>query len=192
MAYADGMRFVVPVRTVHAGSNPKYFGTGRGVTWYNLISHQFSGLNAITDPGTLRDSLVLLAVVLEQQTELLPTQIMTDTSAYSDVVFGLFRLLGYHFCPCLVDVGGTRFCRTRSEADYGKLDGLARQSVKPYLIAEHWDDLLRLAGSLKLGRIPATGIMRRLQTGGSPDPSGSGAGRVRTNRENVAHADLHR
>ncbi|MBN0574426.1 Tn3 family transposase, partial [Pseudomonas aeruginosa] len=51
VASADGMRFVVPVRTVHAGPNPKYFGTGRGVTWYNLISDQFSGLNAITVPG---------------------------------------------------------------------------------------------------------------------------------------------
>lgn len=86
---------------MHADPNPKYFGTDRGVTWYNLISDQFSGLNAITVPGTLRDSLVLLAVVLEQQTELQPTQIMTDTGAYSDVVFGLFRLLGYHFCPRL-------------------------------------------------------------------------------------------
>jgi TnpA family transposase len=88
VASADGMRFVVPVRTVHAGPNPKYFGPGRGVTWYNLISDPFSGLNAIPVPGTLRDSLVLLAVVLEQQTELQPTQIMTDTGAYSDVVFG--------------------------------------------------------------------------------------------------------
>jgi len=84
VASADGMRFVVPVRTVHAGPNPKYFGIGRGVTWYNLMSNQFSGLNDITVPGTLRDSLILLAVVLEQQTELQPTQIMTDTGAYSD------------------------------------------------------------------------------------------------------------
>ena len=30
------------------------------------------------------------------------------------------------------------------------------------------DDLLRLAGSLKLGRVPATGIMRTLQTGDRP------------------------
>ena len=74
VASADGMRFVVPVRTVHAGPNPKYFGFGRGVTWYNLLSDQFTGLNGITVPGTLRDSLVLLAVVLEQQTELQPTQ----------------------------------------------------------------------------------------------------------------------
>ena len=32
-------------------------------------------------------------------------------------------------------------------------------------IAESWDDLLRLAGSLKLGRVSATGIMRTLQVG---------------------------
>ena len=105
------MRFVVPVRSVHSGPNPKYFGVGRGVTWDNLLSNQFSGLNDITVPGTLRDSLVLLAVVLEQQTDLQPTQIMTDTGAYSDVVFGLFRLLGYRFSPRLADVGGTRFWR---------------------------------------------------------------------------------
>jgi TnpA family transposase len=88
------MRFVVPIRTVHAGPNPKYFGVGSGMTYYDLTSNQFTGLNGIAVPGTLRESLVLLAVVLEQQTELQPTQIMTDTGAYSDVVFGLFRLLG--------------------------------------------------------------------------------------------------
>jgi TnpA family transposase len=99
------MRFVVPVRTVHAGPNPKYFKEGRGVTWYNLISDQYSGINDIVVPGTLRDSLVILAVVLEQQTDQIPYQIMTDTGAYSDVIFGLFRLLGYRFCPRIADTG---------------------------------------------------------------------------------------
>jgi TnpA family transposase len=97
-------RFVVPVRTIHAGPNPKYFGYERGVTYYNLVSDQFTGLNAIVVPGTLRDSLVLLAVVLEQPTELNPIEIMTDTGAYTDVVFGLFWLLGYRFSPRIADI----------------------------------------------------------------------------------------
>ncbi len=168
VASADGMRFVVPVRTVHAAPNPKYFGIGRGVTWYNLISNQFSGLNAITVPGTLRDSLVLLAVVLDQQTELQPTQIMTDTGAYSDVIFGLFRLLGYRFSPRLADIGGTRFWRIDPKADYGALNAIASQKINIQRIIQHWDDLLCLAGSLKLGRVPATGIMRTLQVGDRP------------------------
>jgi len=168
VASADGMRFVVPVRSVHAGPNPKYFGFGRGVTWYNLLSDQCSGLNAITVPGTLRDSLILLAVVLEQQTELQPTKIMTDTGAYSDVVFGLFRLLGYRFSPRLADVGGTRFWRIDASADYGELDFIAKQRISLIRIEPYWDDFLRLAGSLKLGMVPATGIMRILQVGDRP------------------------
>lgn len=138
------------------------------MTWYNLISNRYSGLNAITVPGTLRDSLILLAVVLDQQTELKPTQIITDTGAYSDIIFGLFRLLGYRFCPRIADVGGTRFWRIDPHADYGDLNHIARQKINLSLIAQHWEDFLRLAGSLKLGRVPATGIMRTLQVGDRP------------------------
>jgi TnpA family transposase len=165
VASADGIRFVVPVKTIHAGPNPKYFGIGRGVTYYNLISSQFTGLHGITVPGTMRDSLLLLGLVLEQQTELQPTQIMTDTGAYSDVVFGLFRLLGYRFSPRLADIGGTRFWRIDPQADYGELNDISRHRANPARIAENWDDMLRLAGSLKLGRVRAAGIMRTLQMG---------------------------
>jgi TnpA family transposase len=168
VASADGMRFVVPIRTVHAGPNPKYFGPLKGVTWYNLLSDQITGLNAIPVPGTLRDSLILLAVVLEQQTELRPTQIMTDTGAYSDVVFGLFRLLGYRFCPRLADMGDARFWRIDGQAQYGQLDVISQHKLSLRRIATQWDDMLRLAGSLLLGRVPATGIMRTLQVGDNP------------------------
>ena len=150
VASADGIRFVVPVRTVHAGPNPQYFGVGCAV------------------PGTLGDSLILLAVVLQQQTDLQPTQIMTDTGAYSDVVFGLFRLLGYRFSPRLADVGGTRFWRIDPQADYGLLNTISAHNLSLQKIVPHWDDILRLVGSLKLGLVPATGIMRTLQVGDRP------------------------
>ncbi|HIF0232327.1 TPA: Tn3 family transposase [Legionella pneumophila] len=168
VASADGMRFVVPVRTVHAAPNPKYFKEGRGVTWYNLISNQRTGLNAVTVPGTLRDSLILLGVVLEQQTELQPMRIMTDAGAYSDIVFGLFRLLGLRFSPRLADIGGARFWRIDTLANYGKLNVLAKNRVNFELIPQEWDDILRLLASLKLGRVPSTGIMRTLQVGDKP------------------------
>jgi TnpA family transposase len=168
VASADGLRFVVPVRTLHAGPNPKYFGYERGITYYNLISDQFTGLNAIVVPGTLRDSLSLLAVVLEQQTELQPTEIMTDTGAYTDVVFGLFWLLGFRFCPRIADIGGARYWRMDTSADYGLLNEVARHKINTKVIEENWDDVLRLAGSLKLGVVQATAVMRTLQIGDRP------------------------
>lgn len=111
VASADGLRFTVPVRTLNAGPNSKYFGVGRGITYYNFTSDQFTGFHGIVIPGTLRDSLFLLEGLLEQQTSLRPIEVMTDTAGYSDVVFGLFWLLGYQFSPRLADIGGTRFWR---------------------------------------------------------------------------------
>lgn len=54
VASADGMRFVTPVKTVNSGPNRKYFGSGRGITWYNFVSDQYSGFHGIVIPGTLR------------------------------------------------------------------------------------------------------------------------------------------
>ena len=70
VASVDGLRFVVPVRTINAGANPKYFNRGRGITYYNMTSDQCTGLNGIIEAGTMRDSLLLLAVVLGQQTHI--------------------------------------------------------------------------------------------------------------------------
>lgn len=160
---ADGMRFVVRGEPIHAGYNPKYFGRKRGVTWYNLVSDQSTGLGGVAVPGTLRDSMVILGLLLEQETHFDPSEVMTDTAAYSDVVFGLFWLLGYRFCPRLADIGSTRLWRVDRNADYGDLNNISRNKVNTDLIAEAWPDLLPLAGSLKLGRIKADAIMRFLQ-----------------------------
>ncbi len=167
VASADGMRFVVPVRTIHAGWNRKYFGSERGVTYYNFTSDQFTGFHGIVIPGTLRDSLFIQAGLLKQQTSLDPREIMADTHGYSDVVFGLFSLLGYRFSPRLADLPDQRFWCLEKEADYGPLNALSRHVVNARLIAEHWNDMLRLAGSLKLGKVKATAVMRTLQRAGT-------------------------
>ena len=88
---------------------------------------------------------------------------MTDTGAYTDTIFGIFHLLGYHFSPRLADLGGTRFWRVDGKAEYGALDELAAQRINVAFIIQHWEDLLRLAGSLKLGTVQAAGLIRTLQ-----------------------------
>src|SRR6266700_6024795 len=43
VASADGLRFIVPLRTLNAGPNPKYFGTGRGIyVIWNLENSQIT------------------------------------------------------------------------------------------------------------------------------------------------------
>ena len=129
-------------------------------------------------PGTIRDSLFILEGLLEQQTGLRPHEIMSDTAGYSDLVFGLFWLLGYQFSPRLADFGEARFWRMDPKADYGALDGLARQRINIPRIERNWDDLLRVAGSLKMGTVSASELIRGLQGGGRPSTLGRAIGEL--------------
>jgi TnpA family transposase len=78
----------------------------------------------------------------------------------------LFFLLGYTFSPRLKDAGGSRFWRINREAKYGALDEVARHKINTALIALHWEDVLRLVGSLKLGKLKALDAMRVLSRDG--------------------------
>lgn len=178
VASADGLRFVVPVRTLNAGPNPKYFNAERGITYYNFTSDQFTGFHQIVVPGTLRDSLYVLDGLLEQQTVLRPTELMTDSAGYSDVIFGLFWLLGYQFSPRLADIGSARFWRMDGVAPAGVLAGIARQQINHTVIAQHWDDVLRVAGSLKMGTVSASELIRSWQLGSRPTTLGRAIGEV--------------
>lgn len=134
----------------------------KALHWYNFLSDQFSGFHGIVVPGTLRDSIFVLEGLLEQQTGLNPTEIMTDTAGASHMVFGLFWLLGYQFSPRLADAGEAIFWRIDKDADYGLLNDLARGSINTHRIEQHWDDMMRIAGSLKLGTIQASELIRSL------------------------------
>ena len=83
-------------------------------------------------------------------------------------MFGILHLLGFQFSPRLADIGGTRFWRVDPEADYDALDGLARHRAKMPHVVQNWDDMLRLAGSFKLGTVQAAGLIRTLQTNDRP------------------------
>ena len=178
VASSDGLRFVVPVKSIHSGFNRKYFGAKRGITYYTLISDQFTQLHGQVIPGTIRDSLYILAGLLEQATSLKPVEIMSDTAGYSDVVFGLFHLLGFRFSPRLADVGRLRYWRISREANYGPLEGVSKNRVNMARIADYWEDILRLVGSLKLGKVKAPDVMRVLARDGALNGLGKAVGEV--------------
>jgi TnpA family transposase len=162
VASADGLRFVVPVKTLHGGLNRKYFPGQRGVTYYNFVSNQFTGFYGIVIPGTLGESPYLLDGLLEHQTELQPQQMITDHAGYSDLMFGLFWLLGFQFSPRLADLGDARLWRLDPKARYGVLNGVARNCLRRELITANWDEFLRVAGSLKMGTVKPSELVRGL------------------------------
>ena len=85
VASVDGMRFVVPVATINAGPNPHYFGMRRGATWLNAVNDQYPDIGAIVVPGTVRDSLYILDLLLHLDGGSRPDMVVTDEASYTDV-----------------------------------------------------------------------------------------------------------
>ncbi|MFG3711663.1 Tn3 family transposase [Micromonospora sp. NPDC047730] len=176
VASVDGLRFRVPVQSIHAAPSPRFFGYKRGITWLNAVNDRFAGLGAIIITGTVRDSLYILDTLLNLDAGPKPEMVATDTASYSDIVFGLFRLLGYRFSPRIADVGGTGFWRAdmpgRPAGDYGPLNAIARNKVNLDRIVTHWPDMLRVAGSLITNQVRAYDLLRMLTRDGHPTPLG--------------------
>jgi hypothetical protein len=140
VASADGLRVVVPLRTLHAGPHRQYDGAHRGVTSDHFSSDPCTGFHGLVMPGTRRDSMYSLDGLLEHQTHVRPVEVMTDTAGVSDVVCGLFWRLGYQFSPRVADIGEARLWRLDPTADYGVLNSMARARVNTELSIRHWDD----------------------------------------------------
>lgn len=166
VAVADGLRFVVPVRSAHAGASQRYFGTKRGITWYHWMVDQQMDIYGIPVAGALKDAPYVLDGLLEQETHHRPKELITDTGGYSDIVFGLFRLLGYRFSPRLADLGDARFWRIDRESDYGVLGDLARHKVKTDFFTDNWNDVLHAIGSLQMGAVKPSELIKSLHRAG--------------------------
>jgi TnpA family transposase len=192
VAAVDGMRFVVPVPTVYARPNRKYFGPKRGLTWLNMINDQAAGLGAKVISGTARDSLHLLDVLFNQDGGQRPGVIVADTGSYSDVVFGLLHLLGLQYRPALADLPDQRLWRIDLAADYGALSTAARGKVDLAKLRRHWPDILRVVASVYTGTVSAYDVMRMLQRDGHPTPLGdaiAGYGRIFKSLHILAYLD---
>jgi TnpA family transposase len=197
LASVDGLRFVVPVRTINAAPNPKYFGHGRGLTWFNAVNDQVAGISAVVIPGTVRDSLYVLDTMLNLDGGPKPEMVASDTASYSDMVFGIFTLLGYRFSPRIADLADQRLWRAtlpgHTPGEYGPLNDVARNKVNLQKIIAHWDDMTRVAASLITGKVRAYDVLRMLtHHNGAPNPLGAAIteyGRIAKTRHLLALID---
>ena len=117
LSSSDGQRFPVSGKVRNATALPRYFGYGKGVTFYTWTSDQFSQYGTKVIPTTVRDATYVLDEILDNETELPILEHTTDTAGYTEIVFALFDLLGLQFCPRIRDLGDQRLYRARPEPD---------------------------------------------------------------------------
>ncbi|MGB7981593.1 MAG: Tn3 family transposase [Candidatus Nanopelagicales bacterium] len=172
VAAVDGTRFVVPVRSVDARPNPKYFGRRKGATWLNMVNDHGAGIAGMVLSGTPRDTLHAVDLMYRRDGGARPEVFISDTGSYSDMVFGLLKLLGVAYRPELADLPDQKLWRTDPGADYGPVDTASRGRIDLAKVERHWADITRVAASVHAGEVSAHDVMLVLQRGGSPTQLG--------------------
>jgi TnpA family transposase len=99
--------------------------------------------------------------------------VTSDIASYSDIVFELFRLLRYQLSPRITELADQRLWRIDPTAHYGPLDPVSRNRINTGRITTHWEDMLRIAGSLATGTARAYDLLRMLGRDGHPTPLGN-------------------
>ncbi|KMS80598.1 hypothetical protein ACH49_07555 [Streptomyces leeuwenhoekii] len=79
---------------------------------------------------------------------------------------------GFAYAPQLADLPEQKMWRIDRTADYGAFQDAARGRVDLARIERHWEDILRIIGSIHTGAVRAYDVIRMLSRDGRPTPLG--------------------
>lgn len=170
LSSSDGQRFPTKVRSITARALSRYF-VDEGISTYTHVSDQLSTYGTKVIVATQPEATYVLDEILGNQTDLPIAEHATDIAGATLVNFALFDLVGMVFSPRIRDLGSITLCRTGSKTDsvvrYPHAGPLLTRKANADLVMGHWDDLLRLAASLKFGHATASLVVGKLSASGA-------------------------
>ena len=166
---SDGQWFRAGGMGQAAGHLNARYGNEPGVTFYTHISDQFAPFHTKVINAAVRDATYVLDGLLYHESDLRIEEHYTDTAGFTDHVFGLMPLLGFRFAPRIRDLKDKNLyvppapgnAKTYASA-YPTLEGLIGDCINVKHIRTHWDEILRLAASIKQGTVTASLMLRKL------------------------------
>ncbi len=159
---SDGQRFKAGGKAESTGHiNPKY-GAEPGRLFYTHISDQYAPFSTKVVNVGVRDSTYVLDGLLYHESDLRIEEHYTDTAGFTDHVFALMHLLGFRFAPRIRDLGDTKLFIQKGDANYDALKPMIGGTLNIKHVRAHWDEILRLATSIKQGTVTASLMLRKL------------------------------
>ncbi len=109
----------------------------------------------------VRDSTLVLDGLLYHESDLEITEHYTDTAGFTEHVFALMYLLGFAFATRIRDLHDKRlFIHRKAERYPGLQSVISTTSLNIKDIETYWDEVLRLAASIKQGTVTASLMMK--------------------------------
>ena len=104
----------------------------------------------------------MLDGLLYHESDLRIEEHYTDTAGFTDQVFALMHLLSFRFAPRIRDLADKRLYIHGEAKQYPTLAGMIGGRLNVKHIRSHWDEILRLAASIKQGTVTASLMLRKL------------------------------
>ena len=165
LSSSDGQRFPQRGHSLTARALSRYF-LDEGTTTYTHVSDQHSTYGTTVIPTTWREAVAVLDDIFGNPTDLPIAEHTTDTAGQTLATFAIFNLAGLQFSPRIRDIGRLQLYRLGAGASwrtrYPHAGALLTQPIQTQLIADHWNDLLRLVGSMKFGHTTASLLIAKL------------------------------
>ncbi|MGL4935593.1 MAG: transposase, partial [Cetobacterium sp.] len=131
-------------------------------TIYRFTSDQFSSFYTKVINTNSRDATHVLDGLLNHETDLNILEHYTDTAGYTDQVFGLTHLLGFRFAPRIRDLSDVKLFSLSETKVSKNLEGILKGKINEKIIKENYDDVLRLASSIREGKVSSSLILSKL------------------------------
>jgi len=159
---SDGMRMSVGVKAANAEHNAKYFGVGRGTNIYVHAADIWMPFGKPQVIGTNEEALYVIDALCHHESDLHIREHYTDTGGSTEQVFALATLLGFRFAPRIGDALSKKLYLLDAVGTSEPLKTLLFDQVNKKLIIEQWDEMRRVASSIRHGTVSASLLMRKL------------------------------
>ena len=158
---SDGQHFLTAAQGEAAGAHNARHGREPSVLFYTHNSARYSPFHtvAITPAG---EAAYVIDGLLYHEADLGVAVHHTDGGGVSDQVFALAHLLGFRFAPRIPNLAERRLYAFGPASTWPALAPFIAGRPDDRLVAAHWDDVLRLAASVRTGVVSASLMLKRL------------------------------
>lgn len=161
-ASADGTKWNLYEQNLLSEHHIRYGGYG-GIGYYHVSDKFIALFSHFISCGTY-EGIHILDGLMSNESDIRPDTIHGDTQAQSYPVFALAHLLGIQLMPRIRGIQDLKFHRPESSAAYQNINALFSDVIDWALIELHLPAMLRVAVSIKTGKITPSAILRRLGT----------------------------
>ncbi|MGG0645668.1 Tn3 family transposase [Bacillus mycoides] len=161
-ASADGTIWDVYEQNLLSENHIRYGGYG-GIGYYH-VSDTYIALFSNFIPCGVWEGIHILDILMNEKVDIQPEILHSDTQGQSTTVFGLATLLGIQLMPRIRNWKHLKLFRPNTQDNYEHIDELFSGEINWSIIENHYPDMLRIAMSIKAGKITPSTILNTLGT----------------------------